>query len=156
MTRKMIKPMTVAAALLAGSAAMALTPVESVEVDVDLSAIQNERAATYWTDIADDLETAIVSRLTPQLADDGASISVDIDEVSLANTFERTFSTEDSFLIGDVKISGEPKYTLKVSFEQARVFMPENVDLTTITFDSPYYYTSMIDAFADNVANKLQ
>lgn len=157
-----IKCATLAATFFVATSATAMTPVGSVSVDVDLAAIQNERAATYWTDIADDLETALVARLTDQLSEDGASVSIDIDELSIANTFESTFGWEESFLTGDVLIadvndqSAYENYTLKVSFEQAIVYMPENVDLSTLATDSPHYYQSMIAAFADNVVEKLK
>ncbi len=151
-----------AAALLTGSAALAVTPIGNVNVDVDLDAIQNAKAANYWTDIADDLENEIVARLASQIEEQGASVSVDIDELSLANTFESTFGWEESYLIGDVSVSNlqdnsdHDFYTLKVSFQQAQAFFPEGVDFNKLTSDSPYYYESMIDAFADNVVEKLQ
>ncbi len=161
MTFKM-KATATAAALIIGGSAIAATPIQNVDVDVDLDAVQNATAAAYWTDVADDLENEIVSRLTSQIDNDGASLSIDIDEVSLANTFEKTFGWEENFLIGDVLISNpldasaHEFYTLKVSFENAKSYLPEDMDLATVTNDSPYYYESMIEAFADNVVAKLK
>lgn len=151
-----------AAALLIGGSAIAMTPVQSVEVDVDLDAIKNAKAASYWTEVADDLENEIVARLTSQVDEKGASVSIDIDEVALANTFESTFGWQENYLIGDVLISNPLNttdhqfYTLKVSFEQAKAYLPETVDFSTMSSDSPYYYKSMVDAFADHVVAKLQ
>ncbi|PTX57242.1 hypothetical protein C8N43_1908 [Litoreibacter ponti] len=150
------RPAAAALILLGASAATAMTPVEQVTVNVDLAALENERAATYWNEIADDLEVAIIERLTPQLSEEGASVEIDLDEVSLANSFESTLGLEENFLIGDVKISGEPKYTLKVSYEQAAAFFPQTADTDGALYDSPHYYDGMIDAFADNVVSKLK
>ncbi len=157
-----LKTTVCAAALIFGGSAIAATPIQSVSVDVDLNAIQNAKAANYWTDVADDLEEEIVSRVTDIVDEKGASLSIDIDEVSLANSFERTFGWEENFMVGDVLISNpfdnsqHEFYTLKVSFEQAKAYFPENTDFEAITSDSPDYYESMIDAFAENVVSKLQ
>ncbi|MEM9583774.1 MAG: hypothetical protein AAGA08_11715 [Pseudomonadota bacterium] len=157
-----IKTATCAVALTLGSGAFAVTPIKSVDVDVDLEAIQNAEAATFWTDIAEDIETEIATRIVSQIEEDGAALSIDIDELSLANTFQTTFGSAENYLVGDVLISNPLKttdhqfYTLKVSFEQARAYLPENVDFNELTSDSPYYYDSMVDAFADNVVSKLK
>lgn len=150
------------AAFLLGSAALAVTPVQSVDVEVNLDAIENAKAANYWTDIADDLQAEIIARLAPQVGKEGASVSIDIDEVSLANTFESTLGWADNYLVGDVLISNlndnsdHQFYTLKVSFEQAKAYLPTATNLDELTSDSPYYYESMVDAFAENVVSKLQ
>ncbi|GFE66443.1 hypothetical protein [Litoreibacter roseus] len=161
MLKSFISTGLVAGTLLAGTSAIALTDIESVDVSVDLEAIQNEKAALYWTSIADDLETAIIQRITDRIADKGTTVEIDIDEVSLANTFESVLDLEQSTLVGMVEVDDYPnagknqEYQLTVSYLQAQQFFPENVDISKITADSPEYYEGMIAAFADRVVEKL-
>ena len=143
-------------------AAFAAVMVEEVEVSVDLDAIQNSKAADHWTAIADDLENAIVSRLTDRVTEDGAKISVDIDEVELANSWQSALNVADSRLAGHVNVTHQSdntafdSYDLSVTFEQAGPFFLPGTDLTTLTTDSKVYYDGMIAAFADNVVANLK
>ena len=145
--------------------ASAETMVKDVDVSVDLDAIQNPRAATYWTSVDDDLENAIVARLTGQLAgedDEGSSISVDLDEVELASTFDSAMGIADSKLAGEVHVTSDndntkfDQYEIVVTFDQAVIFLPEGTDIAVLTTDSAKYYHAMIDAFADSVVLKLK
>jgi len=136
MTNKILTAALMSTAIVAGSAAFAMTEVQSVNVTVDLEAIENERAAQYWTTVADDLETAIVSRLTDQIVEtNGASVSVDI----IQDQSEREF------------------YELTVDYDQAISFLPTaDGDIVAVSMGDKAYYDGMIEAFADNVVSKLQ
>lgn len=142
--------------------AFAATMVKEVEVSVDLEAIQNAKAAEHWTAIADDLENVIVGKLTDRIAEDGVKISVDIDEVELANSWQSAMSVADSRLAGHVNVSHEndntafDSYDLSVTFDQAGPFFLTGTDLTTLTTDSKVYYDGMIEAFADHVVTNLE
>jgi len=150
--------------VLMATAAFAASPtkVDDVEVSIDLAAITNPKAAAYWATVSDDLENAIVARLvtrdTDQIADDGVkiSISVDISELALANSFQSAFDIEQSTLVGDVEITKLRPFELSVSFDQASQFLPEGYDLAQVTSDSKEYYTAMIGAFADAVVKHLE
>ncbi|SFR65484.1 hypothetical protein [Litoreibacter janthinus] len=161
MFKKLVAP-TAAAVLLASTAAFAETTVRNVQVDVDLSAIQNEAAAAYWTSVAGDLETAIVARLTDQIADDGATVTVDIDELSLANSFQSVLGIEKSELSGSVAVnnlqdnSEHQAYELTVSFEPAPIVLSPDADLLFITRSTSQYYADMVSTFAEHVTDKLQ
>ena len=150
------------AIVLSSTAAFATTSVRAVEVDVDLEAIQNENAAAYWTSVADDLENAIVARLTDQIADDGASVIVDIDELSLANSFQSVLGIEKSELVGSVSVnnlqdnSQHQAYTLTVSYEPAPVVLSPDASLVFITRSTSDYYDEMVATFADHVTEKLK
>jgi hypothetical protein len=153
----------VATALLSTTVpAFAAIMVKDVDVSVDLVAIENAMAAEHWTDIADDLENAIVGKLTDRIAEDGARISIDIDEVELANSWQSAMSVADSKLGGHVNISHESdnsafdSYDLIVTFEQAGPFFLPGTDLTALTTDSKVYYDGMIAAFADYVVTHLK
>lgn len=155
---------TALAGALLATAAFAGSPTEvtSVDVSIDLTAITNPKAAAYWTTVSDDLEGAIVARIvarnTDQIANDGVkiSISVDISELALSNSFQSAFDIEQSTLVGDVEITKLEPFELSVSFDQASLFLPEGYDLAQVTSDSKEYYTAMIGAFADAVVKHLE
>lgn len=145
--------------------AVAETLVKEIEIEVDLDAIENARAAQYWTDIASDLENAVVARLTDRLVaedQEGAKIAIDIDEMTLASSWESSVGAAESKLAGRVNVSHETDntavdtYELTVTFEQAGPFFLPGTDLTAITTDSQEYYDTMIAVFADHLASKLE
>lgn len=157
---------TFATALLAGllaSTAFAdeATKVRDVTVDADISAINNPAAAAYWTNISDDLENAIVARITDRTADDGVKVSIDISEVELANAFENITNVADTKMVGKVNVTSETdntdfnSYELTVSVEEAMPYFPPGVTIVMIKRDTPEYYKAMVEAFADAVVKRL-
>ena len=154
---------TIAASLFLAHPSFAQDPttVREVQVEVDLTAITNPAAATYWTNVADDLENAIVARVTDRTDPDGVRISVDIEEVSLASMFENLTDTADTRMVGQVNITSDTdntkfnSYELTVSIEEALPFMPPGTVITAIRRDTPEYYRAMVEAFADAVIRRL-
>ena len=147
------------AALMATSVA-ASEGVQSIEVETDLTAIQNIEAAQVWTSIDEDLKTKIAERLVTAIGEDGATIEVEIDSVELANTFTQATGIADSKLMGDVEIDApglfnEIDYRLTVSSEQAVAYYPDGTKAADLTMGSEVYYNAMLDAFADNIVGKL-
>ena len=148
--------------LLATTAFAALDMVSSIDVTVDLPAITNKAAALRYSNIADDLKSAITSRLVDRLAEDGMKVSVDISEVELSNSFTETVGSADTRLVGIVSItdvadnSNFKSYTLSVDVNQAKTFFPATVDLATLTASSEEYYQAMIHAFAQVVVDRLE
>jgi len=152
---------TTAALTLAATTAIAATNVKEIDVEVDLDAIENIQAAQVWTEVGSDLETAIAERLIGQLDDSGARILIDIDEVQLANSFQQAFGVADSVLVGDVNIkepgiANNERYTLTVQAEQLVAYFPDGTIQGDLTMGSEVYYTAMVNAFADNVVEKLK
>lgn len=151
---------TLAATFLA-TAAMAQTTVREVDVEVDLGAIQNPAAATYWTNVADDLENAIVARITDRTAPDGVRIAIDIEEVSLASLYENLTDIADTQMVGQVNVTSDTdntkfnSYELSVRVEEALPFFPPGTVVTAIVRDTPEYYRAMVEAFADAVVRRL-
>ncbi|MCV2868691.1 hypothetical protein OEW28_08625 [Defluviimonas sp. WL0002] len=165
MYRKFLITVCIAAAASLGGPAIAQTMVKEVEVDVDLDAVENAKAAAHWSEIASDLENAIVARLTDRLVgenEEGAKIAVDIDEVSLASSWDSAVGAADSKLAGTVNVSHESdntafdSYELTVTFEQAGPFFLPGTDFTAITTDSQEYYDAMIAAFADHLVSRIE
>jgi hypothetical protein len=148
-----------AAALLATSAYAANTLTE-VEVTADLTAVENVEAATVWTNLTEDLEQEITERLASRIGEDGATIVVDIDEISLANMFTQAAGIAESTLVGDVEIDApglfnKMDYRLTVSADQAVAYYPSGTTPGEVTVDSQVYYDAMLDAFADNIASNF-
>lgn len=150
------------ATLLATTAPIfAETMVKEVVVNADMTAVQNAKAGEHWATLTNDLQNAIVSRIAPLIAEDGVKVSVDIDSVELANSFQSAVGVADSKLKGAVHISSETDnskfetYDLTVTFAQAGPFFLPGTDLNKITTDSKEYYDGMIAVFADHIANKL-
>lgn len=152
------------AALTLSTAAMAATPptVKSIDVDVELEAIENPKAAAYWTSIADDLENAIAKLVTEQIADDGVDIKIDLQEVELSGGFDEAMGLAETRLVGDVAMVHDSDnsrfgaYTLTVDINAAKPLIPADVDLVTLPADTRVYYDAMIQAFAQGVVDRLK
>ena len=153
---------TVASLLLAGAAIAQPTPVQEVKVDADITAISNAEAAKYWTNVAADLNNAITARLVDRLGKEGSKIAVDIDELSLANSFQNKLGLEDAILTGKVSVTSDVDnakfdgYELKVSAKTAQAFAADGKPLEGALSDSPAYYKALVDAFADGVVSRLK
>jgi hypothetical protein len=163
------------AALLAVLSAPLLAAVDKVakiDASVDVSAINNAQAATFWANLEADLENAIAARVTDRLAAeevkpdedgkiDGAQINVDVREVELASAFERELNLGDAVLVGQVTIVDDTDngnsdgYELTVSLENAKVIVPEGMTLV-LSNDTNGAYTRLVDAFADGVVSRLK
>lgn len=157
---------TVSALALTAGAQAAQTPVEKIAVETDLSAIQNETAAGYFTNLSSDLETAIAARIEPErlVSEEtgGSKITVDIDELELANSWANLHDLSESKMTGIVKVSSDvdnskyDTYTLSVAYPDVIAVLPAGTDVTTLTMDSAVYYQAMVDAFADHVVENLK
>ncbi len=159
-----IKPLA-AALIAAGIATPALAAVDriaKVDVTTDLAAIGNEKAAAYWANLEKDLEAAIGARVSDRLADRGAEILVDIEEVQLANAFERELNLADAVLVGQVNINDQTDnsnydaYELTVSLENAQVVLAPGQTLLLSTSDTTATYQRLVDVFADGVVARLK
>ncbi len=152
---------------LSGTAMAEQMKIKEIDVQTDMDAIKNAEAATVWHKLDEDLETAILAKMTDRVDDKGAIVMVDIDEVSLANNFEMATGLEDSTLRGWVKIdrtfmekgeeveSPEELYELTVTAMQAQAHFPDGTDMAAISVDSDVFYNAMVAAFADNITEKL-
>lgn len=166
------------AALMATAAVAAVDEVREIDVTIDLSAIQNESAASYWANLETDLEAAIASRVSGMImsedetlpeattADEGAvpeegtRILVDIREVELATAFERAMDIGEAVLVGQVNLvdqednSNNAGYELSVSLEGAGVVLTEGKTME-FAVDDTATYQLLVDAFADGVVARL-
>lgn len=150
-------------AVLAGTTALAaVEKISEVTVTADITAIQNEKAAAYWSNIAVDLQGAIASRLVDRITEDGATITVDLREVELASSFERAINLSDAVLVGQVNVSdlndntNFNAYELSVSLGTAGVVSADGQTVFYDSLDTPEAYQALINSFADNVVLRLE
>lgn len=165
MTRNFLLP-----ALMAGTIATAAfaqgTPIKSIDVTTDLGAISNAEAAKFWGNLEADLEAAIAAELPPERLvgpeAEGSEIKVDIDEIALSDTWATVTDLGESRLSGQVHVTSATdnskfdSYDLSVAFKDAVVFLPAGANVALLTRDSGEYYAAMIQAFAENVVERLQ
>ncbi len=147
---------------LAGTTALAaVDKISDVTVTVDLTAIQNVKAAAYWTNVAEDLDNAIVARLVDRIAEDGAKITIDLREVELASSFERAINASDAVLVGQVNLSdltdntNFDAYELTVTLGTSGMISADGQTVFYESLDTPEAYQALINSFADNVVKRL-
>lgn len=150
-------------AILAGTTAMArVETIAEIEVTADLTAIQNQKAAVYWSNISADLQGAILARLVDRVAEGGARITVDLREIELASSFDRAINASDAVLVGVVNVMEETNtgnsasYELSVSLGTAATVSADGKSLSYDTLDTPEAYMALVNAFADNVVLRLE
>ena len=150
-------------ATLAGTAAFAeVDKISEVTVTADVTAIQNVKAATYWTNVAADVQNAILARLVDRIAEDGASITVDLREVELASSFERAINASDAVLVGQVNVTdlndntNFAAYELSISLGTAASVSADGQTFFYDTLDTPEAYMALVNSFADNVILRLE
>ena len=153
--------MASAVALTAALPAVAQDRVQEVDVSFDIEAVQSRDAASFWANLEDDLETAILERVSDRIAqDDGYEILIDVDEFEMSNTFQSALG-KDSTIVAGVRMknedmSKEEYYNLTVRLDEAGnfEFLPDGALVQTVPVEVAY--GSMVDAFADNVVTHLE
>lgn len=148
--------------LIAGAvAAQELPSVAEINSTTDLSAIQNREAAAFWSNLDADLQGAIAARLIDRLGDDGLSIEIAIDEVELSNAFEAELGLDLSLLSGEVTVTDIETGVVERSFEvtatarQIMPMLPDDANIVVLTADTPDFYQTLVNAFADGVVDNI-
>ena len=158
---RLIAPLLISISLGTGALAQDSDKIKEIKVEMDLTAIVNPAAALRLGTLATDLQGAIAARLVDRIGEEGRVVSVDISEAELSNSFTEAAGLADTMLVGVVHITDENDntnfntYTLTVTIEQARAFFPAELEEATLTASSDAYYTSLISAFADAVALRI-
>ena len=151
------------AALIVATAAFANPDdkVSAIEVSIDLDAVTNKTAARRFATIADDLKNALSTQLVDRIATEGATITVDLSELELSNSYTELVGSADTRLVGDVKITDDSQssnakvFTLTIDVNQAKSALATDIDLTKLSASSAEYYQALIDAFAKSVIAEL-
>ena len=129
---------------------------------VDIAAVANPKAASYWTTFEGDLEAAILAKITDQIADDGINLIIDVSEVELSNGFDEQMGFADTRMVAAVKMTHDTDntrfgaYELTVDVNQVIPMLPEGTDINVLNGDTKTYYDAMVKAFANGVVERLK
>ena len=129
-------------------------PIAQIDVTTDLSAIGNRQAVNYWTNLSTDLKTALANEFVNDISPDGARIAVDVDELSLANSYTANFG-ENSTLSGVVTVTDQRgaalgTYNVSATSSQAMANMDAQPG-QRVSPNSTEFYQSLVKAFARGV-----
>jgi hypothetical protein len=136
--------------------------VKEIDVTVELDAVENRAAAKYWGTLEVDLEAAILAHITSRIAEDGANLIIDVEEVELSNGFTDATGMADTRLVANVKQTHDTDnsrfeaYDITVDVGQVLPLMPEGTDVTRITADTREFYDAMVRAFAAAVVKRIK
>lgn len=162
MLRKVLAPAFLAATL-AVPAYAAVETIQAVDVEVDLTALANPEAATRYATLDDDLTNAITALLTDRFngEEDGASIKIDVNEVSLQDQFEVATGLDASSLAATVNVQNVNNNTdyntfdLTVTMAQAMPYIPQGVDVAVLTPSSDEVYNALVKTFAEAAVARI-
>ncbi|MGV8988885.1 MAG: hypothetical protein ACOH2H_21755 [Cypionkella sp.] len=152
---------TALACMIVTTPAFATSMISTVDVSIDLPAVTNKAAALRFSHIADDLKAAIAVLLVDRLDPEGATITIDLSEVELSDSYTEDAGIADTRLVGIVNVNDPvnnkdfDNYTLTVDVNKAKMYLPADADVTVLKAGSDVYYKAMIDAFATAVVEKL-
>ena len=159
--QRYLTPLALSLLLSTAAFAQESDRIKEITVEMDLTAIVNPEAAKRFGTLATDLQGAIAARLADRIGEEGRKLSVDISEAELSNAFTGPMGIAESKLVGLVHVTDENDathfntYTLTVTIDQARAFFPPETDEATLTASSDAYYVSLISAFAEAVAVRI-
>jgi hypothetical protein len=153
------------AALLLGACAQQPEPltISEITVDADLSALGSAEAVSYWQNLSSDLETALAAEFAGSFgpAGTGKTITVDVDELTLATSFTPTARIEDARLAGRVTMENPDgttaaAYDVAATSSDAAAFLASGSNVTTVSPASAEYYQAIVRAFARGTAETLR
>ncbi len=133
--------------------------IATINVSTDLSAMQSRAAVNYWKNLSPDLQSALAREFAGEIAPDGKTISVDVDELSLTSAYAPGATFKDARLSGRVDLLN-PNQTLAASYDVTASssdvvnYLPEGT--TTISPTSTAYYAAVVEAFARGTAETLR
>jgi hypothetical protein len=136
--------------------------ISSVTVNTDLSAVQSREAVEYWQNLSSDLETAIATEFAGSIDTSGHPITVDIDELSLSETFAPGATIDNATLSGLVTLQDtvpdarpDPAYTITATAQDATSYLPAD-NVVEVNPTTPQYYEAIVKAFASGAADVLR
>ncbi len=149
--------------MMATFMATAFVAVQSnVTVTADLTAIENDAAADYWSNVSSDLENAIAERLVGPIAASSPMIAVDLREGAMASSFDAALDQPDAVLVGQVNVSDPQNhqsvdgFVLRVSLGSTPKVSANSITIALGSRDPHDAYHSLISAFADGVVERLE
>lgn len=136
--------------------------VSEINVQTDLSAVQSPQAVARWQALDSDLQTALAAELAGNISPAGQVLAVDIDELSLSESYAPGVTIEDARLTGTATLlspgDGFPdtSYNITVTSSDVVSYLPPGTDVVTISPTSQDYYEAVVRAFARGTANAFR
>jgi hypothetical protein len=134
------------------------TAISDVKVSVELEAV-DANALDRWPSIGNDLNEAILAAAAPYLAEEGRTVAVVLNEVSLGGTSVLGEEGEFNQLGGWVYVRDDPAEPPIVSEEIVLVadsFVPGGTSLVHIVPGRPEFYNALLNVFALRVVEEVQ
>lgn len=159
--KRMIFAAGVAALMASPLAAADEHKIEEIDVIFDLQSLESPTAAEFWADLEGDLEAAIAAKVTDQIADEGSVITIDVDELDMANTFQGALGVE-SVLTGHIEVKNETDptvnsyYDLRVTVDESGKFETGDDGVQIVAHEREEVYDAVIDTFAKGVVERLR
>lgn len=133
-------------------------PISDVSVTVEIEAVDSN-ALDRWPEIGQDLAAAITAAAAPYIAEDGRSVAVVLNEVSLGGTSVLGDSGEFNRLGGWVYVREDPADPPIVSEEivlEADTFVPGGTSQLYIVPGRPEFYNALVNVFAVRVIEEVE
>jgi hypothetical protein len=133
-------------------------PISDVTVTVEIEAVDSN-ALDRWPEIGQDLAAAITAAAAPYIAEDGRSVAVVLNEVSLGGTSVLGDSGEFNRLGGWVYVREDPADPPIVSEEivlEADTFVPGGTSQLYIVPGRPEFYNALVNVFAVRVIEEVE
>ncbi|MBE2276327.1 MAG: hypothetical protein IAE87_08530 [Rhodobacteraceae bacterium] len=161
---------TLAALMTAGALMLPLQPalgetdvsgeptLKSVDVIVDLSAIENAEAAQFWAALEPDLEAAIHAQVKDTVDPQGSDVVIDVDALRLAEGYSPTTGIATSWLAGTIHQTNDLNPARDGTFDLAvdmKAALPEGAETEGVAPDNPAIYRAMVETFARGVFENL-
>lgn len=141
---------------------MTARTISDINVTSDVQSIGNADAVAYWQTLPSDLETALAAELVDSISAEGAVMTVDVDEISLADAFSSGFAGAGSQLRGRVVLTDPNNenllgtYDVVATASQAASYLPASEGTVTISPTSTEFYAAVVRAFASGVATTVR
>lgn len=149
------------AALLGTTSLAHAVQISEVDVSADLTTIEDARAAEFWNTLEADLESAVLSRIAERISEDGARLVLNIESFAIEDAPESGFTIDAAALIGRVHVidlnnnANFDSYELSVSLQGMSVTDESGAAMVVADMPDEMAYQTLVEAFADHVAQRL-
>ncbi len=157
MNRTLALAATLALAPVLATAQEVPVPISDINVTVELKAVESN-ALDRWPQIGADLNEAIRVAAAPHLANDGVSVAVVLNEVSLGGVQALADDGEFNRLGGWVYVRDDmaapPILSREIVLESA-AFVPGGTSEYYIIPSRPEFYNALVNVFAARVIEEV-
>ncbi len=157
----MLKLLASSAAVLALATGLAFASepkISAVEVEVELSDMDETNALEYWPEIEADLTAKILDAARPMLDDDGYEVEVKLKEVSLSGSKVLSGEGEFNRMAGWVYVrkQGElvPEKSVEITLDAETGALGGNSDIAIIP-GKPMFYAALINSLARRTVEEI-